>query len=236
MRNLFAISDDLAEQIRPKTGLIHVVDDDTGVRRSLARILQSVGHSVAEHDSVADFFHTFYPSSPAVVLVDMRMPVASGLNLLRRARQLGIETPLVFISGESSTPEAVAAMKDGAFDFLFKPVAFDELIRVVEAALCWDAEQFQVAARRRAFIARLETLTPREAELCASIARDDKIKEIASQFHISEATVKIHKARILTKLEIRSVSDLALNLARFAPKRAASAAGSDSLAAPDVEA
>lgn len=201
-------------------GRIHVVDDDPGVRRSLSRSLHSAGHHTVEHESVAAFFDAFSPYSPAAVLLDMRMPVASGLDLLRRARERGVETPFIFISGESSTPEAVAAMKEGAFDFLFKPVSFDELMKVVDKALQWDAHNALLTQARRAFVSRFETLTPREAELCASIARDDKIKEIATRFGISEATAKIHKARILAKLESRSVSELALNLARFLPEQA----------------
>lgn len=191
------------------------MDDDPGIRRSLSRALRAQGYLTSEYPSGSELLERFAPSSPAAILIDMRMPVVTGLDLLRRFRVMGIDTPFIFISGETSTPEAVAAMKEGAFDFLFKPVAFTQLLTVINSALTWDVQNGQLRDQRRQFIARLETLTPRERELCASIARDDRIKEIAGQFQISEATVKIHKARILDKLDIRSPSELALNLARF---------------------
>lgn len=208
-----------APNSRPTPGSLHIVDDDPGIRRSLSRALRAQGYLTSEFPSGSKLLEGFVPSSPAAILVDMRMPIVTGLDLLRRFRALEIYTPFIFISGETSSQEAVAAMKEGAFDFLFKPVAFTQLLKVIDSALEWDVQNGQLSDQRRQFIARLETLTPRERELCTSIARDDRIKEIAAQFQISEATVKIHKARILDKLDSRSPSELALNLARFKPER-----------------
>lgn len=200
------------------------MDDEEGVRRSLCRVLSRVVAQVKAYPAVDECFESltstsFAPSSPTVVLVDMRLPGASGLELLTRARAAQLEMPIIFISGESSPPEAVAAMRGGAFDFLFKPVSYEQLMTTVTAALLKDSEIQRVAEQRRAFLLKLDRLTPRERELCTPIALDATIKEIASRFGISEATVKIHKARVLEKMGVKSISELALDLDRFSPKR-----------------
>lgn len=194
-------------------GVLYVVDDDRSLRETLCKALLSRGFKVVSCNSVDNFFANFVRVCPAVIIVDMRMPVSSGLDLLRRVREAQIQTPVIFVSGESTAPEAVKALKDGATDFLFKPVAFSVLLAAVENALTKDREAEERRLIEQHFRDRYASLTPRERELCPYVARDEKIKTIAAALSISEPTVKIHKARILKKLGVSSAANLAVKLA-----------------------
>jgi FixJ family two-component response regulator len=194
---------------------IHLIDDDLELRETLAAALISRGYETAVYGSAEEFFNSFVASTPSVILVDMRMPVQSGLDLVHRAKQNGVCSPVIFLSGETSAPEAVEAMKAGAVDFIFKPASLATILRAIDSALTAhrDASRHQLAEQQ--FRSRYKSLTPRERELCAFIARGEKIKAIAAALGISEPTVKIHKARVLRKIGATSVTDLALNLSRF---------------------
>lgn len=198
---------------------VHVVDDDRGICRSITKALQVSGYTAFAHESVEGFFANFGASIPTVIIVDMRMPLASGLDLMRRARTANILAPIIILSGESSTYEAVSTLKEGAYDFLFKPVSLPDLLRAVASAAKWDQARVDIETQQQEFIAKYKTLTLREAELCASVAQDARLREISQRFGISEATAKIHKARILAKLEASSPAELALKLAKFIPEQ-----------------
>lgn len=196
-------------------GHVYVIDDDPDLRETISEVLRSRGYDSTTYDSVAEFFRAYVPRVPSVILVDMRMPFESGLDLLKRVREQSITTPVIFISGESTAPEAVEAMKAGAVDFIFKPASLATILRAIDTALSKhrDASRHQLAEQQ--FRSRYKSLTPRERELCAFVARGEKIKAIASALGISEPTVKIHKARVLRKIGATSVTELALNLSRF---------------------
>jgi FixJ family two-component response regulator len=199
---------------------VHVIDDDSDLRESLALALHSQGYATETHESVERFFQNYLPVVPSVILVDMRMPVQSGLDLLRRARERGISSPVIFISGESTAPEAVEALKSGAADFIFKPASLAEIIGAVESALQRHTAEAKDAQAGQRFLARYGTLTPRERDLCPYVARDEKIKKIAAALSISQPTVKIHKFRVMKKLGVATPAELALKLARYAPNPA----------------
>ena len=195
-------------------GFIDVIDDNDELRATLRKILESRGYAVSTHASVEEFFARFSRRAPGVIIVDMRMPVASELDLLRRCKAQGFSTPIIFVSGESTAQEAVAAMKDGAVDFLFKPVSLANLLRAVDAALARDLAGETIRDEEEKFVQRFMSLTPRERQLCPYLAREEKIKSIAAALGISEPTVKIHKARVLRKLAVASTAELALKLER----------------------
>lgn len=194
---------------------VYVVDDDVGVCRSITKALRASGYAATSYESVEAFFGNFTFAAPTVIVVDMRMPLASGLDLLRRVREARILSPIIFLSGESSTQEAVSALKGGAFDFLFKPVSLPGLLRAISSAAEWDKDRIGFEAQQHIFMAKYLTLTRRESELCACIARGERLRDISQKFGIAEATAKIHKARILAKLAVSSPSELALQLAKF---------------------
>jgi FixJ family two-component response regulator len=198
-------------------GTVHLVDDDEALRATLAEALQSYGFEAITHESVERFLTSYVPRLPSVILVDMRMPIQSGLDLIKRAREAGILSPIIVLSGESTAPEAVEAIKNGATDFIFKPAPLAKIFTVVEAAM---ARHFEVSNNRQMaqqFESRFATLTPRERELCPYLARDEKIKTIAAALNISQPTVKIHKSRVLKKLGVASSAELAIKLLKFDP-------------------
>jgi len=205
-------------------GVIHFVDDNPELRSTVARVLPTQDVDVRTYDSADDFFARFLPTCPCVAIIDMRMPIASGLDLLRRARAQGLTCPFIFVSGEATAHEAVEAMKQGATDFLFKPVTLARLRDVASNALRRHVEIEQERADAELFRQRYRSLTPRERDLCPYVAEDRSIKDIAARFTISEPTVKIHKARILKKMAASSPSKLALELRRFEATIASAAA------------
>jgi FixJ family two-component response regulator len=198
-------------------GTVHVVDDDAQLRDTLVSVLTFRQFEAIPHESVERFIRDYEPRTPSVILVDMRMPVQSGLDLIRRARDGGISSPIVVISGESTAPEAVEAMKSGAVDFLFKPVPLAKILAVVESAMAHHLVQTENQCHRQQFLARYASLTPRERDLCPYVARDEKIKTIAAALNISQPTVKIHKSRILKKLNVETPAELALKMSEYGP-------------------
>jgi FixJ family two-component response regulator len=201
----------------PMSGVIHVIDDDQDLCEMLVEVLRSRGYDSFAHESVEHFFLNYKPHTPTVILVDMRMPVESGLDLLKRARSIGVLSPVIFISGETTAPESVEAMKRGALDFIFKPAPLSQILSSIESAMALDIAQHNDALIAQEFLARYATLTPRERNLCPYVARDEKIKTIAAALNISEPTVKIHKSRVMKKLAVTTSSELALKLLRYRP-------------------
>jgi FixJ family two-component response regulator len=196
-------------------GHVHLIDDDKALRETFCRWLSNRGFEVTDYESGADFLTRHQSHFPAVIVLDMRMPTQSGLDILKSLRRGGIDTPVVFISGESTAPEAVSAMKLGAIDFIFKPAPLEYVLHAIEGAIAKNTQDRRSGLERANFIKRYETLTPRERDLCPYIARNDKNKTIAAALEISEPTVKIHKSRVLRKLGFSSGPELALALSKF---------------------
>lgn len=192
----------------PAPLLVHVVDDDPGVRRSLCLLLSAHGYATAPADSAEAFLERFEPGAPACLLLDIRMPGMSGMDLQLRLRERAPDLPVVMLTGHGDVPLAVRAMKNGAADFLEKPVREQALL-----AALGDVGA-RLSARRAAPLAdpavaeRLARLTTREREVLDELLLGKTSKEIAGTLGISRRTVEIHRARVREKMEARSLADL----------------------------
>jgi len=188
--------------------MVHVVDDDASMRRSLARLLGGAGHDVALYATAEELLAAAGPSLAGCILLDLRLPGSSGLELQDRLVERGCSAPVVFLTGHGDVPASVRAMKRGAVDFLQKPVAADELLAAVASALARDA----AARRHLGDLAELRalaaTLSERQREVWLRVARGQLNKQIAYDLGLVERTVKLHRAKAMGKLRARSTADL----------------------------
>lgn len=189
-------------------GHIYIIDDDALIRNSLSRMLKSCDYSIESYDSPESFLTKSTPVSPATILLDMRMPSMSGVELQKKLKELGRETPIIFISGESMPHEIVDGMKQGAVDFLFKPFNLDDLLRCIRSAIDKDKEVFQSMIQSLTINQRYESLTPREKEVCALLVEGLMNKEVAVRLGTTDATIKVHKSRVMEKMRAPSLQEL----------------------------
>lgn len=189
-------------------GHIYLIDDDASIRRALTGTLDKLGFTVSAFEDAVTFLKTATPVSPSVILLDMRMPGKSGVEVQTELLTTGWRTPIIFISGESLPAQIVQAMKQGAADFLLKPFSMEDLLRTITAAMDMDRAQQGLLARALSVKQRLKTLTPREKEVCAEMISGRSNKEIAQASDSAASTVKLHRARILKKMEVESLGDL----------------------------
>lgn len=202
----------------PEDCLVHVVDDDAGLRRSLRFLLDSVGWSVKLYASAEEFLDLAAPpTQPSCLLLDIRMPAMSGLELQQVLRERGVHLPILFMTGHADVSMAVQAMKSGASDFIEKPFKDQMLLDTVAAAIRHSAEALEETQRREAALGVLATLSPREKEAARLIARGQPNKLIAASLGISEKTVHIHRQRVMEKTAISSAAELARLMLRADP-------------------
>ena len=194
-------------------GHIYVIDDDASMRSSLSRMLINYGYSVSVFERPENFIEESIPVSPAAILLDMRMPTMLGTELQKQLNQLGRNTPIIFISGESMPHEIVTAMKQGAIDFLFKPFNLDDLLKAVASAVEKDKEVFKVTVQSMTVTQRYESLTPREKQVCTLLVEGLMNKDIAVRLGTTDATIKVHKSRVMEKMQADSLQDLVRFLA-----------------------
>lgn len=188
---------------------VFLVDDDASVRTGLGRLLQSAGYAVRAFASADEFLRADRTTpGPACLVLDVRMPGLSGQELQRQLRQADVVLPVVFVTGHGDIPMGVEAMKAGAVDFLTKPVSADQLINAVEQALARAERETRSRAAADWIHRRLETLTARERQVLDLVVRGRLNKQIAAELGIVEQTVKVHRARVMAKMEARSVADL----------------------------
>jgi FixJ family two-component response regulator len=187
---------------------VHVVDDDGGVRCALARLLRSHGYDVVDHPSAESFLASHDPEAPGCIVLDVAMPGLDGPGLQRRLQEDGDAMPIVFLTGSADVPICATAMRNGAVDFLTKPVDEAELVHAVTMALQHDAVRRLARERREWTEARLATLTPREREVLDHVMNGRLNKQIASDLGTAEKTVKVHRARGMEKMHVRSVAEL----------------------------
>jgi two-component system response regulator TtrR len=187
---------------------VFVVDDDEAMRDSLRWLLESRGFAVVEFDSAEAFLAACTPDCAGCLLLDVRMPGMSGLELHEKMASAGFELPVIFITGHGDVPMAVRALKRGAADFLEKPFDDAELADLVAAALERDARARAGRAERRSLAERIAALTPREREVMELVVAGKLNKIIADDLDISIKTVEVHRARIMEKLGVRSVAEL----------------------------
>lgn len=189
-------------------GTVFLIDDDAGVRDALTLLLSLKGIRTQPFANADSFIATYRTEWPGCVLTDLRMPGMTGLELQAAMRERGHEVPVVVLTAHGDVATARAALKNGAFDFLEKPVDDDMLVEVLRNALRVDRERRTRTDARSLGDQRLERLTQRERELLALIAAGHSNRDIAAQLGISARTVEVHKARIMEKLECRSLADL----------------------------
>lgn len=190
------------------TSTVFVVDDDDGVRTSLGILLDSAGYQPATFASATEFLEQYDPARPGCLLLDMRMPEMSGMELLHALSGRGAFLPVIFITGHGDVPIAVEAMKNGAFDFLQKPFGQHDLLERVGRALAADQEAREALLRTGELRRRVGTLTPREKEVMSLVVAGNANKVIAMDLGLSERTVEIHRARVMEKMATRSVAHL----------------------------
>jgi len=189
---------------------VHVVDDDASLRRALIFLLESVGWQVIAHESAEAFLAAFNRElRPACLVLDIRMPMMSGLELQQVLHGRGIRLPIVFLTGHGDVAMAVQAMKFGACDFIEKPFKDQALIDAVGRALRQDMERRSEKREREALRERLARLSPREREVARLVAEGLPSKTISTRLDISERTVQVHRLHLMAKLEIHSVAELA---------------------------
>jgi len=188
--------------------VVHVVDDDDSFRTALARLLRSAGYAVKAYRSAGDFLLDRPGDGPGCLILDLRMPGPSGLELQEALAREELALPVVFLTGHGGVRESVRAMRHGAVDFLTKPVQRKELLAAVAEALARQSAQTGAATRRREVAGRFATLTPREREVLDLVVAGRMNKQIAAALGTSERTVKAHRARIMEKMEVASVAEL----------------------------
>ena len=191
-----------------KVGHIYLIDDDESMRTSLSRMLRDVGYIVEDFSSAVTFLEDSMPVAPAVILLDMQMPDMTGLDLQEKLVQLGRKTPIVFVSGQSHPHQIVKSLKRGALDFLFKPFNLEDLLKAVADALEFDRRQLKRISKEVETKKDYATLTPREKEVCFWLVKGLLNKDIAVKLGTTDATIKVHKARVMDKMNVESVQTL----------------------------
>lgn len=187
---------------------VFIVDDDEAVGQSLRWLLESVGLRVEVFQSASAFISGYDPSRVGCLVLDVRMPGMSGLELQERLKEKQIGIPVIFITGHGDVPMAVRAMKAGAVDFIEKPFKDQELLDQIHRAIAQDLENRRSAAQRAALLERFHALTPREQEVMRLVAEGNPNKVIAYRLGLSSKTVEAHRARVMEKMQAKSLSDL----------------------------
>ena len=188
--------------------IIFVVDDDAAVRQGLRFMLRTAGYSVEAFPSGRAFLEEYDPRRGGCLLLDVRMPQMTGLELQQQLNVRGWRIPVIFITGHGTVSLAIAAMKAGAFDFIEKPLREDALLESIERALHWHHRAYEERLERATLQTRMVLLTSREREVFELVAAGETNKIIARQLGISFRTVELHRAHITEKLQARSLSDL----------------------------
>jgi FixJ family two-component response regulator len=187
---------------------VYVVDDDDGMRRALDTLLSTVGYKTAVFSRPSEFLANFKADAPGCLVLDIRMPDMSGLEVQQHLNRMGSMLPVIFITGHGDVSMAVQAMKEGAFEFIQKPFRDQDLLDRINHALKQDAENRNTVARRAEVQQRLESLTPRERQVMDLVVDGAANKVIAIDLNLSERTVEIHRAKVMEKMGARSVAHL----------------------------
>jgi FixJ family two-component response regulator len=188
--------------------IVFVVDDDPLVRESVSNLLRSVGLQTRVFGSTSDFLRQMRPPLPSCLVLDVRLPGASGLDFQAELSRLNIHIPIIFMTGHGDIPMTVRAMKAGAVEFLTKPFREQDMLDAVKLALERDQSRIESEKASSGLRSSFESLTPREQEIMALVASGLMNKQVAGKIGLSEITVKVHRGRIMQKMGARSLADL----------------------------
>lgn len=192
----------------PSNAIIFVVDDDTSLRNAVKRLIRSLGFTVETFDSAQAFLTHEPHDGPACLVLDIRMPGTSGIQLQERLAKAGVQMPIIFITGHGNIPMSVKAMKAGAVDFIEKPFEDQQLIDAIHVAIARSNQLRKQHAELNKLQQRVDSLTPREHEVFRLVASGMLNKQIAFDLGLSEKTVKIHRSRVMQKMKAASLADL----------------------------
>lgn len=196
-------------------GTVHIVDDEPEVRDSLSRLLRSAGWSVTTYPTGRDFLERIPDTTPGCILLDMGMPDMTGAEVHERLRAAGVTMPVIFLTGCGTLAVGIHAMTQGAFHFLEKPVDEETLLPVISSAVERDRRSRAEKAAREQIRRSLECLSPREREVMEHVVEGRLNKQIAGEMNIQIKTVKVHRGRVMAKMQVRSVAQLVRAYDRF---------------------
>jgi FixJ family two-component response regulator len=191
-----------------KLGHVIVIDDDASVRRSLCTMLERAGYEVSLHDCADAFLANPVVPKPSVILLDMRMPGTTGVGLQSQLKTLAQNVPVIFVSGDSRPEEIIAAMKQGAVDFLLKPFTAQAMMNTIQSAMRMSEMAVVEADKNLQVSERLQRLTPREMEVCHWMVRGYSNQQIATIDGGASATIKLHRARVMDKMGASTLPEL----------------------------
>jgi FixJ family two-component response regulator len=188
--------------------VVMVVDDDAGVRNAMRSLLKSVGLNSTLYASAQEFLQAYQPSQCGCLVLDIRMPGMSGMELQQQLNTRGAVVPVIFMSGHADIPMAVEAMQHGAFDFLQKPFRDQDLLDRIQRAIASDAERRKSLGEHARIKSHLESLTPREREVLDLLTQGKQNKVVGQELGVSPRTIEIHRARVMEKMGAHSVAEL----------------------------
>ena len=187
---------------------LYIVDDDQAIRHAMELLMRSVGLDYAIFHSADEFLETYTSDRAGCLVLDIRMPGLGGLELQEKLNELGSSLPIIFITGHGDVPMAVEAMQKGAFDFIQKPFRDQELLDGISEAVKTDQERRSVREEKAEVLSRIEKLTNREQEVLNLVVTGKPNKVIAYELGVSQRTVEIHRARVMEKMQAKSLADL----------------------------
>lgn len=188
--------------------IVFVVDDESAVGVSIKRLLHSVGLEARHFTSAGEFLRAKRPDAPGCIVLDVRLPDLSGLDLQQELAKANVDLPVIFVTGHADIPMTVRAMKAGAVEFLTKPFREQELLEAVQRAISRHRQTLDRRASMRVLQSRYELLTPREREVFPLVASGLLNKQVAAELNASEKTIKVHRGQLMQKMEAHSLSDL----------------------------